>query len=168
MDAITPVEPESKETTSFSIRLTERQRELLARAAELRGWTMTNLIKQAAIDRAAHIINTSDVNRVDFKDIAREIATQVFAKRSLRTLGASGYQEVLVAVGDISSVPLESATDYVEVWPWNMPSEFLSQLEEAARYGGVEFLNELVTACNELLKRSNPRDLPEPVDPNSL
>ena len=46
-------EPEAKETTTFSVRLTEEQKDLLAKAAELRGWTPTNLLRVAALEKAA-------------------------------------------------------------------------------------------------------------------
>src|SRR4051794_9485463 len=75
---------EAKGTVSFSVRLTEKQRDLLLRAAETKGWTVTSLLKNAALEKAAFILNTAAPNRVDFPGLARQVADQLFAPRRAR------------------------------------------------------------------------------------
>ena len=77
---------EPKGTVSFSLRLTEKQRDLLARAAEKRGWSLSSLLKNAGLEKAVHILNTSAPNKIDFRGTAEEIARQVFTPRSGRTI----------------------------------------------------------------------------------
>ena len=162
---------EPKGTVSFSVRLTEKQRELLSRAAEKRGWTLTNLLKNAALDRAVHILNTSAPNRVDFRGAAEEIARQVFTPRSVRTIDDHGMPvpaEVYARLDEAYADPFpDPAPRPVEVSPWQMPPEFLAQIRDAARYGGTEFLD-LIVQASEAITTRNQRNLPDPIDPSSI
>ena len=66
-------------TTTFSTRVSADEKALIERAAEARSWTTSNLIRIAATDRAAHIVNMeeSDV-RGSLAALADTIATQLF------------------------------------------------------------------------------------------
>src|SRR5438045_5669127 len=74
---------EEKDLSTLSVRFTDEQRDLLVRAAELRGWTPTALIRTAALERAAHIVNTSRVTKFDFKGLASELAERLFQNRTI-------------------------------------------------------------------------------------
>lgn len=164
-------EAERKDTISFSVRLTGIERDLLSRAAEKRGWTLTNLLKIAAREKAVHILNTSAPSRVDFRGTAQEIARQVFTPRSARTLDliggeprfvqAEAYEHLAEALINQDQNPV------VEVSPWQMSPDFLSNIREAARYGGTEFLDLIVEAAEAITSRST-RNLPDPIDPSSI
>lgn len=160
---------ETKGTISFSIRLSDKQRDLLAKAADAKGWTVTNLIKIAALERAAFIINTASPNRVDFAGIARQVADGVFTPRSARVpdhgTGDPVDADVVESFADVPDLP---AFVYpVEVSPWHKPAAFASELREAARYGGTEFLNLIIDASEAIASRTQP-SLPDPIDPTEL
>ena len=75
---------QSKEMTTFSIRLTSEQRERLVQAAEKQGWSPTNLIRTAALERAAHILNTTRPSQINFDEEARKICrSTLFGKKTI-------------------------------------------------------------------------------------
>ena len=161
---------EPRGTVSFSVRLTEKQRDLLSRAAEKRGWTLTSLLKNAALERAVHILNTSAPNRVDFRGAAEEIARQIFTPRNGRTIGHDGMPvpvEVYERLEEAYVHPVEDNPVEVEVSPWQMPPGFLEQIRDAARYGGIEFLDLIVQASEAITTRGE-LNLPDPIDPSSI
>jgi uncharacterized protein (DUF1778 family) len=165
--AETVQELEQKDTVTFSVRFTEEQRALINAAAELRGWTPTNLLRVAALEKAAHIVNTSTRTRVDFKDLAATVATQIFAIRSCRVPYKDEFTEADV-FEDFSQVPDLNAYVYpVEISPWQMPPTFLDKLKEAARFGGTEFLGLILQSSEDITSRIQP-DLPDPVDPGAI
>ncbi len=67
-------------TTSLSIRLTDRERKLVATAAKLRDESPTRFIKSSAITRAAHVVNISKKTTLDFGALADRVATLLFTK----------------------------------------------------------------------------------------
>src|SRR4030095_3759193 len=67
-------ENQQRDTATLSVRLTEEQRERLATAALLRGWTPTTLLRIAAMEKAAHILNTSIPTNVDLRKVADAVA----------------------------------------------------------------------------------------------
>ena len=73
---------EAESLTTFSIRLNDEQRDLLLKAAALRGWTPTGLVRIATIERAAHIVNTSEQKSIDFKGLAADLARRSFGHRA--------------------------------------------------------------------------------------
>jgi len=175
--SIAPNEREAEEpkgTVSFSVRLTEKQRDLLSRAAEKRGWTLTNLLKNAALERAIHILNTSAPNRIDFRATAEELARQVFTPRKVRMISneltpvdAEVYEHIEAAIADQARYGSPDGARYVvEVSPLEMSPEFLAQIRDAARYGGTEFLDLIIQASEALT--TNKRNLPDPIDPSSV
>ncbi|MGH9257823.1 MAG: hypothetical protein ACRD3C_24960 [Vicinamibacterales bacterium] len=54
----------------------------------------------------------------------------------------------------------------VEVSPGPPPRDFLTDVRDAARYGGAEFLDLIVQASEEITTRQS--DLPDPIDPSSI
>jgi uncharacterized protein (DUF1778 family) len=163
-------EPELKDTVTFSVRLTEEQRNLVTKAAELKGWTPTNLLRVAALEKAAYVVNAATLTRVDFKDLARTIATQVFAPRTCRLPGDPDGQLV-------EAETFESLADAAQAWnildnpaevsPWQMPPTFLTKLKDAARFGGTEFLGLILESSEDITSRTH-SNLPDPIDPNNL
>jgi uncharacterized protein (DUF1778 family) len=159
---------DAKDTISFSVRLTEQQRSLLEKAATAKGWTITNLLKNAALEKAAYILNTSSPNRVDFRQLARAVAVGVFAPREVYAV--QGEESVdITPVASFYDLPpeLEDGALMCEVSPWHMPPSFAAELREAARYGGTEFLN-LILEAAEGIATEKPKDLPNPVDPSAV
>lgn len=166
-------EPEPKGTISFSVRLTKGERDLLSRAAKKRGRSLTSLLKNAALEKAIHILNTSAPNRVDFRGTAEEIARQLFAPRSVQRLGKQIGDdpircELYASVEAVIAEAVIAAEDHhgVAVSPWYPPPEFLVQIRDAVRYGGTEFLD-LIVQASEAITTRNEGHLADPIDPPS-
>jgi len=68
------------EPTTLSIRVTAKERKVLAEAAEVHGVTLTRLIKSAAVTRAVHIVNTSTTVSFDFDRVAETAADLLFTQ----------------------------------------------------------------------------------------
>lgn len=154
---------------TFSVRLTEEQRDRLTKAAELRGWTPTNLLRIAALEKAAHIVNTSTLTKMDFRTLAMEIASCLFGERRAYTLSRGG-ERIQAEVYEDLTVPLQLAQfedDFVpiEVEPKRMTVTQLEHLIRASRYGGSEFLSMVLDACSSVTAPDR-SDLPDPIDPN--
>jgi uncharacterized protein (DUF1778 family) len=162
-----PEVEESKGTISFSVRLTKKERDLLARAAEKRGWSLTSLLKSAALEKAVHILNTSAPNRIDFRRTAEEIARQVFTRPSGYTYDDTGATVPAQVYERLEEANQDLAPNPFEVSPWPPPPEFLANVRDAARYGGTEFLDLILQAAEAITTRNKP-DLPDPIDPNSI
>ncbi len=158
---------EPRGTISFSVRLTEKQRDLLSRAAEKRGWSLTSLLKNAALEKAVHILNTSAPNRVDFRRTAEEIAHQVFAQRQGRRIDGDGNPVSAELCQHLDEAYADRVENAVEVSPWHQPPEFLANIRDAARFGGTEFLDLIVQASEAITTRNRP-NLPDPIDPSSI
>lgn len=165
---------EPRGTVSFSVRLTKKERDLLSRAAERRGWKLTNLLKNAALEKAVHILNTSALNRVDFRGTAEEIARQLFAPRSVQKLPERMGDEPIpcelypsVEAGITEAIMATQHHHGVAVSPWYPPPEFLVQIRDAVRYGGTEFLD-LIVQASEAITTRNKGNLADPIDPSSI
>lgn len=166
----TQTEPTSSgsDTVTLSVRLTEPQRKLLEQAASLRGWNPTNLLRVAALERSAAIVNTSTLTSTDFRGMARQIAEQMFGRRTARGFGDDGEIIDLDAVADVRDLgPWDQELRPVEVSPWRLSDEFLVRLREAAKRGAGEFMNLIVQSADELTAR-NQKNLPDPIDPTTL
>jgi len=82
----TSIENQQRDTATLSVRLTEEQRERLATAALLRGWTPTTLLRIAAMEKAAHILNTSTPTNVDLRKVADAVAGRLAGERKQLTV----------------------------------------------------------------------------------
>lgn len=156
--------------TTYSIRLSESERALLTRVLEARGWTAAHFIRQATLEKAAHIDNTSHfIDKVDFDSWARRLAKQLC--------------EPAVMVGDDESPEsgLSHFDDWVNevahgysghVWgttePRPLATSDVAQFREAVYYGGVEFLRRVLDECDRLVVHKRSDLLPPPVDPAKL
>ena len=101
--------------------------------------------------------------------MARQIAEQMFARRRCRIV--SDQDEVIDAdpVEDLGDVGGWQPEDFraVEVTPWRMSDESLSDLRKAAKLGAGEFMNLILQAAEELVAR-NQQNLPAPIDPTTF
>jgi uncharacterized protein (DUF1778 family) len=161
---------EGKGTVTYSVRFTEEQRALLQKAAALRGWSPTALVRTAALERAAHIVNANTQTKLDFRLLAVELAKVLFAPRTVRQFDPEGNVLKAAAVPDLSDVVWEHYLDKlppVEVTPWGLSVRDLKKLEKAALFGGGEFLA-MVVAAGHSLTAEGRDDLPEPIDPSAL
>ncbi|MBV9548061.1 MAG: DUF1778 domain-containing protein [Alphaproteobacteria bacterium] len=147
---------EEKDLSTLSIRVTEKDRELLAQAAELRGWTPTALIRTAALERAAHILNTSRATKFDFKVLASQIAARLFQGHRIK------HQISHDEWNSLEGLAPEDCSLDVDVPPLEIDT--LRKLRDAARLGGAEFLAAVVDFA-ESLTAQHRWDLPDPVDP---
>jgi uncharacterized protein (DUF1778 family) len=157
---------------AFSVRLTSEEHEILRQAAAARGWTPTNLIRSATLERAKHILNTSQVTTFNFKGLAVRIADQLFKPKTY---------DVKLAYDDSTSTVRKTAAQLQNLGPTQddesvvtsvtpnieeFPIEVLAELKLAVRYGGGEFLNQILEYC-EGLTAARRSDLPSPIDPLS-
>ncbi len=155
--------PEQENLTTFSIRLNDQQRHLLERAASLRGWTSTNLVRVATIERAAHIVNTSELKQTDFKGFAADLAKWLFERRRV---------DHMLSRADLANLNHQADIDEsgVAVLPYDiepMPVREVARLKRAAQLGGAEFVG-LMVEFAESLTASDRTDLERPVDPAEL
>lgn len=70
-----------RDTITLSVRLNEEQRERLATAANFRGWTPTTLLRVSAMEKAAHILNTSTPTNMDLRKVAEAVAGRLAGER---------------------------------------------------------------------------------------
>lgn len=158
---------DGKSTVTFSVRFSEEQRALLQKAAELRGWTPTQLLRTAALERAVHIINTSTPTSVDFRGLAVLVANLVSGPRQAFEAHPSGGRVACLVVDDLSENQGSGYQPAVEVEPALFDSSMLKELAVAAKTGGTEFLAMLVEASSSLSERKR-GDLPGPLDPGEV
>ncbi|MGE0393191.1 MAG: hypothetical protein AB7I25_12390 [Vicinamibacterales bacterium] len=169
---------------SFSIRLTDKQRELLKLAAEQKEWSVTGLLKTAALEKAAHIVNVGKPRlSVDFGGVAREVAEQVFRARSAYladldpdtgvmereafvTDNPHDVYESMVEAGCSAEEIAELMDRAVNVSPDAKGATFLEDLRQAVRYGGTEFLDQVLQASERIVGKEA-GSLEGPVDPST-
>lgn len=158
-------------TVTFSIRLTASERSLLADAAKFKGWTTTYLIKQAAVERAAHIINIATPRDFEFELLARRLAKHLCDPEIRVTSDYPGADEPFTT-GIKEHLKTESARDGEQLGEevyhsHSCPSIVpLSKLRDATRLGGVEFVARVLDECDRLSGDS--AGLPAPIDPSKL
>ena len=113
---------------TFSVRLTEAQRRLLADAAELKGWSPTQLIRTAALEKAAHVVNTSRPTKIDFRRLASLVAEQLFKERTYTRLDDPESEEIDL---EVNLGVLEGVKAF--------PSDQWKSLVDASHLSGTEF-----------------------------
>lgn len=161
----TDPESDAKNSITFSVRFTEEQRDLLQKAAERRGWTPTQLIRTAALERAVYVLNTATATRVDYRGLAVAAAALVAGRRTAYTPDENGQSSEATVVDDLGDgFGPDHYPNPVKVLPPVMDASSLKEFATAARTGGTEFLAMLVDACQSV---SGPMrfDLAEPLDP---
>ena len=145
-------------TTTFSTRLTAGEKELIERAAKIRKWTPSKLMRMASVERAANIVNIHESRlRRELEDLAVDIARQLWAPH-LQGEDPSGNQPAVFIPHNIYD------NEYGDVEPSSLKIGHLEQMSDGLLYGGVEFLAQIVRAGESHFEPP----LPDPVDPTSL
>lgn len=164
--------PVGPKEIAFSVRLTAEEHEVLKQAAATRGWTPTNLIRTATLERARHILNTSRVTTFNFKGLAVRIADQLFKPRTYDVRLAEEHSTWTVQMTSEQLQNLgpgpgdDSIVTSVAPREGEFPIEVLPDLRQAVKYGGGEFLSLILEYC-EGLTASKRSDLPPPLEPSS-
>ena len=170
-------QPTDEGTTSYSDR--HQQRDVLLKAAALRGWTPTSLIRTAALEKATHVLNLSVPNSFDFSGAAKRCAEVLVAPRTVTIADAVPSYAHAEWVGlpegtALSDIPNKEDFDPNQLRlddfrPKPLSPERVEELQEAIRLGGIEFANQLIVECRRLGSVANhPPNLPPPIDPQSL
>jgi len=151
--------------TTYSIRLAEPERELLSRALKAKGWTATHFIRQAALEKAAHIDNTSQFTEFDFDRLARRLAKQLCEPETR----FGDYNDAEGGLSDIKLLRENPGLDglYATTEPPPLTNGDVEQLRKAIHLGGAEFLRRVVDECDRLVVHQR-RDLPPPIDPTQF
>jgi uncharacterized protein (DUF1778 family) len=91
-ETLTPVEvspiadPAFKDAITLSVRFTPEQRERIARAAFFRGWTPTNLLRVAAMEKAAYVLNTALPTKMNLRKMAETVANSLMSEGKQLTI----------------------------------------------------------------------------------
>jgi uncharacterized protein (DUF1778 family) len=103
----------TKKTTTLSIRLTDKEKALIATAAGLQNdRSPTAFIKSAALTKAAHVINTKTENSFDFKALGERLVTLLlddFPKQFLAKLTPKGQADYAQKIEDSIDDPFDDA-----------------------------------------------------------
>lgn len=150
-----PSDPTEVGSFPISTRLSETQKQWVEAAATLRGWTPANFVRQAAVEKAVHVLNTSRRNRFDFEEVAHDVAKRL-CKPEARLFDESQGFSVPFDHPDLDTLPYSAVVE-------ELSAAQLQKIREAARLGGAEFLALIVEYCTKTLEtRAN---LPEPIEP---
>jgi uncharacterized protein (DUF1778 family) len=85
---------ESASTASYSTRFDQRQRDLIEAAAKEKQWSPAQLIREAAVSRAADILNASGTQSFALRKLAKIVSEQLLAPGFERR-NASGKWETV-------------------------------------------------------------------------
>lgn len=154
---------ETPELTTYSIRLSIQERELLTSALQAKGWTPTRFIHQAALEKAAQIHNTARPNSFDFEGFARRLAKQLCCP----DFGVGDSADLSGELFPLSEWKIANTEDlYVSSTPAPLNADGVGQLRRAFTLGGGEFLLRVLSECDRLVQRSDA--LPAPIDPGQF
>lgn len=152
-----------KDTTTFSTRLSAAQKERVERAAEIRGWTPSNLIRVAALEKSAHIINTSIATKFDFSSLAARVGNQLLKPRKWIEADPKEPNEEPPVFQELQTLDMVHDTYWPECSALSDSDVLL--LKEAVRIGGAEFFAQLVEYCESITARDR-GELPAPIEPD--
>lgn len=150
--------------TTYSIRLGELERALLTRALKVKGWTATHFIRQATLEKAAHVDNTSQFTEFDFDRLARRLATQLCEPKPMFGDDHPDNSGLVDITGLREAIPDLPPDLYATTEPPPLTTSDVERLREAVRLGGAEFLRRVLDECDRLVVHQR-RDLPPPIDP---
>lgn len=158
-------EPPAPSLTTYSIRLDEAERALLTKALAVKGWTPTRFIRQATLEKAAQIDNTSRFTTFDFDDLARRLAKQLCEVEVL--VGTEEYpEEGPSSFERLKAEIRELERSYATTNPPPFTPDDVDRLRHAVKLGGSEFLRRVLEECDRLVRRVD--ELPSPVDPTQF
>jgi len=148
--------------TTYSIRLDQGERELLSKALSVKGWTPTHFIRQATLEKAAQVDNTSKFTTFDFDLFARRLAKQLCQAEA--RFGNDEYPEsALCSLDQLKSEIRELEHVYETTDPPPLKAADVETLRMAVKLGGSEFLRRVLEECDRIVKA--PNELPSPIDP---
>ena len=154
--------PARVDAAAVSFRLTADEKAVVDRAALLRGWTPTALVRRAAVERAAQIINADTHTALDLQGFAEQVASVLCAERQYFVVteenGFPARRELDVVLCDPNATSIESD-------PPALSFKELDKLVQAAALGGAEFLRLVVERCKFL---SRDRSAVQPLDPSKI
>ena len=139
-------------TLTYSTRFDARQRELIDQAAKLKQWSPAKLIREAAISRAADIVNASGNSSPTLQHLARLVAKQLVKPTLV-------FTDPIDAVGvEVDEVDLAKLMDDWSAYATNAdfvlanrPSpDDLSQIQTALRTCGESFIQMILEAWQAL------------------
>jgi len=107
-----------KKTTTLSIRLTDREKELLSTAAGAHALSPTQFIKRAALTRAAQWHNAERDTSFDFDSLADRIVELLladFPKEALARLTPKGMKQLTAPANDQPKLPPDGEGHYEAV-----------------------------------------------------
>ena len=152
--------PNRADAAALFLRLKPQEKEVIARAASLRGWSATSLVRRAAIERAAQIINIETDTSLDLQGFAEQVANILRAERKYfhRNLDDDG-------------LPFDQSwdPDPESGWPVSTPEpltrEDILKLDRSVLLGGTEFLRLVVERCRFLSRQKASQS---PIDPSKI
>ncbi len=156
----------SPDFTTYCIRLNGAEKALLERALSRKGWTPTHFVRQATLEKAAHVENVSTPNTLDFDGLVRRLAKQLCKPEVMVADKSHPVAEAMSAdrfFSEYSSIPNVCA--FTEPSPLALKD--VEAVRTAGRLGGAEFLNKLLQECERLVAHQR-TDLPPPIDPDRL
>lgn len=147
---------ESDSGKPLCTRVPPRARAAIERAAEIRGWNPSHLLRVAAVERAAEILNLEGQVDFDFEGLARDLVVRLI--RSFSADATAPQQPAAASpVGAAEPDRTQSPADF---------SDLVELLDRAARYGGRGFLEMVVDRCRRFTGGWPRPD--DPVDPSDL
>ena len=132
----------------ISTRLSEAQKRWVEEAANIKGWTPANFIRQAAVEKAVHLLNTHRPNKFDFDTGADKAAKQLCKPR---------YR-----------IAEDEDSDWVnndDIITERFTIDDIRAMREAVRLGGAEFTLSILERCLKLLEPPSRAELPDPIQP---
>jgi hypothetical protein len=149
--------------TTYSIRLEAAERALLTKALSVKGWKPTHFIRQATLEKAAQVDNTSRFTTFDFDVLARRLAKQLCQVAVLfwnesdeGPAGPYSLEEMKREIPDLER-------SYETTDPPPLGKVEVDRLRDAVKLGGTEFLRRVLEECDRIVK--SPNELPSPIDP---
>ena len=166
-----PKHTTDESTVMLSVRLSERERDLLQKAAEVRGWSTTGFLRMAALERGAHMVNAERI-APRLRAQASEVANRLVKHPRVLTISDANEQVEAQVIDNLSDMLLEAHLDDdlkppVELRPGPMTLEEIRGLRDAAKHAGVGFLRMIVEACDALVAEQELGE-PELIDQSSF
>lgn len=170
---------DSPDSVMVSIRLTAAERRLAEEAAAQKGWKLATFLRNASLERAAHILNLARSTTLNFHGLASQLADQIVGERhaslateedtgSYTTFGRYGVKDDILLI-DLERAIKNNDVHVAEISPPPLDPETVQVLEDAARLGGAEFLAAVVAECRRRAPSvGSGTPLPPPIDPRNV
>lgn len=155
----------SADFTTYCIRLNGAEKALLERALSRKGWTPTHFVRQATLEKAAHVENVSTPNTFDFDGLVRRLAKQLCEPAVW--IGDNYDPETQVPAEEFFASNSRGGEPYAFTEPRPLTLKDVEVIRTARRLGGTEFLGQLLQECERLVAYQR-TDLPPPIDPERL